>query len=263
VTIEKTARLAAQAGGTVLMKYFRQGVTMRHKGVVDLVSDADVKAERTIAQVIRDAYPNHSILGEEQEAGDVSAEHLWVIDPLDGTTNFAHDIPHFAVSIAYYHNGTAQQAVVLNPARGDCYTAARGTGAFHNDQPISVSTATSMNDILISVGFYYDRGAMMEATLAAVKECFDNQIRGIRRMGTASLDLAQVAAGHFGGYFEYQLSAWDYAAGRLLVEEAGGQMKTCLGTDLPLGTTSVLAASPALFETICDITSRHHPKMTG
>ncbi len=260
MTIEATARLAAQTGGDVLMKYFRQGITMRHKGIVDLVSDADVEAEAAIAQTIRDTFPDHSILGEEQEAGDTSAEHLWVIDPLDGTTNFAHDIPHFAISIAYYHDGVAQQAVVFNPARADWYTAGKGTGAFHNDEPISVSTATSMNEVLISVGFYYDRGAMMEATLAAIKECFGHQIRGIRRMGTASLDLAQVAAGHFGAYFEYQLSAWDYAAGRLIVEEAGGRMATCQGTDLPLSKTSVLATSPALFETVCDITKRHHPK---
>jgi myo-inositol-1(or 4)-monophosphatase len=263
VTIEETARLAAKAGGDILMKYFRQGVAMRHKGIVDLVSDADINAEKAIAQVIRDAHPQHSILGEEQESGDLSAEHLWVIDPLDGTTNFAHDIPHFAVSIAYYRNGKAQQAVVFNPARDDWYTAGRGTGAFHNDQSLSVSTATSMNDVLISVGFYYDRGAMMESTLAAMKECFENQIRGIRRMGTASLDLAQVAAGHFGAYFEYQLSAWDFAAGRLLVEEAGGRVTTCRGTELPLGTTTLLAASPALFDTICQITSRHNPSSTG
>ena len=100
----------------------------------------------------------------------------------------------------------------------------------------------------------------MESTLAAIKECFGHQIRGIRRMGTASLDLAQVAAGHFGAYFEYQLSAWDFAAGRLIVEEAGGRITTCRGTDLPLNRTSVLAASPPLFDTVCDITSRHHPE---
>lgn len=260
MTVEETARLAAEAGGDVLMKYFCQGVTMRHKGIVDLVSDADVEAEQTIARTIRDVFPDHSILGEEQEAGDTSAEHLWIIDPLDGTTNFAHDIPHFAVSIAYYHNGIAQQAVVFNPARDDWYTAARGSGAFHNDESISVSAATSMNEVLISVGFYYDRGVMMESTLAAIKECFGHQIRGIRRMGTASLDLAQVAEGRFGAYFEYQLSAWDFAAGRLIVEEAGGRMANCRGTDLPLSKTSVLAASPGLFETVVDITSRHHPK---
>jgi len=259
VSISETARQAAQSAGNVLMTYFRQGVTMRHKGVVDLVSDADVKAEQTIAATIRAAFPNHAILGEEEESADPSAEHLWIIDPLDGTTNFAHDIPHFAVSIAYCHCGTVQEAVVYNPARQDWYTAIRGNGAFHNDQPIQTSSADAMNDVLISVGFYYDRGAMMEATLDAVRECFGHQVRGIRRMGTASLDLAQVAAGHCGAYFEYQLSPWDFAAGQLLVQEAGGRISTCRGEPLPLEKTSVLAGNAPLYDLMLDLTSRHHP----
>lgn len=259
MTTAETALQAARTGGEVLMKYFRQGVTMRHKGSVDLVSDADVESERAIAGFIRQAHPDHSILGEEEHSDVTSAEHLWIIDPLDGTTNFAHDIPHFAVSIAYYYQGVAQHGVVFNPARDDLYTAAKGRGAVHNGQPIQTSAASSMNDVLIGVGFYYDRGAMMEATLAAVRECFGHQIRGIRRMGTAALDLAQVAAGHYGGYFEYELSPWDFAAGRLLVEEAGGQVVTCQGNPLPLQKSSVLAVSQPLFDTVLDITSRHHP----
>ncbi|MCH2200749.1 MAG: inositol monophosphatase [Fuerstiella sp.] len=259
MTIARTALRAAQIGGEVLMKYFRQGVAMRHKGPVDLVSDADVESEQAIAEVIRETYPDHSLLGEEGLSVGTSTENLWVIDPLDGTTNFAHDIPHFAVSIGYYHNGVAQQAVVFNPARNDSYTAERGRGAFHNGRPIRVSAADTMNDVLIGVGFYYDRGSMMEATLAAVKECFGHQIHGIRRMGTASLDLAQVASGQYGAFFEYQLSAWDFAAGRLLVEEAGGRITTCHGTELSLEKTSVLACNAKLYDTVCEITSRHHP----
>lgn len=259
MTIADTAVDAARAGGDVLMKYFRQGVSMRHKGSVDLVSDADIESERVIADVIRQAHPGHSVLGEEEQSDAATAEHLWVVDPLDGTTNFAHDIPHFAVSIAYYHRGVAQHAVVFNPAREDWYTAERGQGATHNGQAVRVTEATSMNDVLIGVGFYYDRGAMMESTLAAVRDCFGQQIRGIRRMGTASLDLAQVAAGHYGGFFEYELSPWDFAAGRLLVEEAGGQVMTCRGDELPLEKTSVLACSSTLAETLLGITSQHHP----
>ncbi len=259
MTIEETALRAAQVGGEVLMNYFRRGVSMRHKGSVDLVSDADLESERAIADVILQTFPDHSILGEEERSGNTSAEHLWIVDPLDGTTNFAHDLPHFAVSIAYYHNGIAEQAVVLNPARDDCYAAERGQGAVHNGQSIRVSAADSMNDVLIGAGFYYDRGTMMEATLNAIRECFGHQIRGIRRMGTASLDLAQVAAGHYAAYFEYQLSAWDFAAGRLIVEEAGGHVTTCRGSSLPLEKTSVLACNSKLYKTVCEITSRHHP----
>lgn len=259
MTIADTALSAARAGGEVLMKYFRQGVDLRHKGSVDLVSDADIESERAIAEIIRTAHPAHSVLGEEEQSDAATAEHLWIVDPLDGTTNFAHDLPHFAVSIAYYHQGTPQHAVVYNPAREDWYLAARGQGAEHNGQAIRVTAAESMNDVLIGVGFYYDRGAMMESTLAAVRDCFGQQIRGIRRMGTASLDLAQVAAGHYGGFFEYELSPWDFAAGRLLVEEAGGHAMTCRGTELPLEKTSVLACSPTLRESLLAITAEHHP----
>lgn len=259
MTTAETATRAARAGGEVLMKYFCKGVTIRHKGSVDLVSDADVESERAIVDVIREAHPDHSILGEEERQDGTSAEHLWVIDPLDGTTNFAHDIPHFAVSIAYYHHGVAQQAVVFNPARDDWYEASRGSGATCNGESLRVSPADSMNDVLIGVGFYYDRGAMMEATLSAIRDCFSQQIRGIRRMGTASLDLSQVAAGHYGGYFEYELSAWDFAAGRLIVEEAGGHVTNCRGDELPLAKTSVLACNDRLRDTLREITSRHHP----
>ncbi len=259
MTTAETARLAAQTAGDVLMTHFQQGVSVRHKGAVDLVSDADLEAERVIASVIRDAFPDHSILGEERESGDVSAEHLWVIDPLDGTTNFTHDIPHFAVSIAFFENGRAQDAVVFNPARSDWFTASRGQGAFHNGHPMRVSDADSMNDVLVGVGFYYDRGAMMQATLRAVEQCFRQGIHGLRRMGTASLDLALVAAGCLGAFFEYELSPWDFAAGALLVEEAGGRISTCQGHPLPLQKTSVLASNGRLHDAMLAVTQTHHP----
>ena len=263
MTIAETAHAAAEAGGRVLMQYFRQGVSMRRKGStdsVDLVSDADINAERTIVDVITSAFPDHSVLGEEEHSPDVTAEHLWVVDPLDGTTNFAHDIAHFAVSIAYYHHGQAEYGVVWNPARDDLYRAQRGEGAYHNDRRLFVSSTANFNDVLISVGFYYDRGMMMEATLNAVRECFGKQIRGIRRMGTASLDLAQVASGSFGAYFEYELSPWDFAAGQLLVEEAGGTVTTCDGSALPLEKTSVLASNGKLHSAVQEITARFDPR---
>jgi len=245
------------------MQYFRQGVSMRHKGAadsVDLVSDADVNAERAIVDVITAAFPDHSVLGEEEHSPDVSVEHLWIVDPLDGTTNFAHDIPHFAVSIAYYHHGQAEYGVVWNPARDDLYRVQRGHGAYCGDQRLAVALSASFNDVLIAVGFYYDRGAMMESTLDAMRDCFGQQVRGIRRMGTASLDLAQVASGSFGAYFEYELSPWDFAAGRLLVEEAGGRVTTCDGSELPLEKTSVLASNGHLHAAIQEITARHQPR---
>lgn len=230
---------------------------MRTKSAsVDLVSDADVEAERAIAEVIRGQFPTHSILGEEEHTDDVTAEHLWIVDPLDGTTNFAHGIPHFAVSVAYYHQGQAHTGVVFNPIRNDWYTAVCGQGATCNGQPIHVGRQQRLDEVLIGTGFYYDRGATMEATLVAIGQLFRQQIHGIRRCGTASLDLAMVAAGQFGAYFEYQLSPWDFAAGRLLVEEAGGRVTTCSGDALPLSKTSVLATNAAIHEAVLNIVSQ-------
>ena len=144
------ARQAAISAGNVLSEYFNNGVVMRTKSAsVDLVSDADINAERAIAEIIRNAYPDHSVFGEEENCDSTEAEHLWIIDPLDGTTNFAHGIPHWAVSIAYYHNGVAETAVVFNPIRSDWYTATRGGGAFLNDEPISVCSAKGLSLIHI------------------------------------------------------------------------------------------------------------------
>ncbi len=249
----QVAIAAAKRGGDVLTRYFHEGVTMRSKAVSDLVSDADVEAEQAIVAAIAAAYPSHAVLGEESHHGDVTASHLWVVDPLDGTTNFAHQIPHFAVSIGYYEQGVAQLGVIFNPIRNDWYVAARGGGAWCNDRPVHVNRQQSLSETLIGVGFYYDRGAMMEATLGAIRELFGQQIHGIRRFGTASLDLAQVGLGMYAAYFEYLLSPWDFAAGRLFVEEAGGQVTDCLGRPLPLARSSVLASNGLLHQAVQDI----------
>jgi myo-inositol-1(or 4)-monophosphatase len=254
----ETALYAAREGGAIIARYFHDGVTMRTKGTsADLVSDADVNSERRIVQVIRDAFPDHCVMGEEEHSGDENAEHLWIIDPLDGTTNFAHHLPHFAVSIGYYHKGVAQCGVVWNPIRDDLYIAERGRGATHNGRTLRVGQQKLMSEALIGVGFYYDRGAMMEATLAAIGDCFRQQIHGVRRFGTASLDLAQVACGSYGAYFEYQLSPWDFAAGQLILEEAGGRVTTCSGAPMPLQKTSILASNGALHDQMLSIVGRH------
>lgn len=215
---------------------------------VDLVSDADVNAERAVAAVLRDTFPDHQILGEEEEAAEVDSEHLWIVDPLDGTTNFAHGIPHFATSIAYYHRGRAQTGVIYNPVTKDWYTAEAGAGAFHNGKPIHVTDHSSLSEAVVGTGFYYDRGAMMADTLTAIGALFRENIHGIRRFGAASLDFAAVASGQFSAYFEYQLFAWDFAAGRLLVEEAGGKTSDCLGNPLKIGPTTILATNGKLHE---------------
>jgi myo-inositol-1(or 4)-monophosphatase len=257
------ARKAAQIGGDVLSKYFRQGIQMREKQSCDLVSDADLESEQAIVDVIRSEFPDHAFLGEEAHTADADAPHLWVIDPLDGTTNFAHDIPHFAVSIAYYQSGEPVCGVIFNPARGDWFHAVRGAGAFAGDDRVHVAEHEELSESLVGVGFYYDRGAMMEATLAAIRDLFGQQIHGIRRFGTASLDLVHVGCGLFGAFFEYELSPWDFAAGRLFVEEAGGRVTTCQGESLPLAKSTLLASNGRLHDDVLEIVQRHIPGASG
>lgn len=267
--ILETAERAATAGGGVLSSYFRTALEVRNKAIADMVSEADVQSEQAIADVIRTAFPDHAIWGEE-EAGsqDYSASwreqpHLWVVDPLDGTTNFVHQIPHFAVSIGYYQHGIGQAAVVLNPATSQRFHAVRGQGAWLSSpeysEPVAlrVNAETELDQTLVGVGFYYDRGELMQRTLAAVAEFFQANIHGIRRFGTASLDLCQVAAGRYGVFIEYILSPWDFAAGRIIVEEAGGRVTTCDGAPLPLQKSTLLASNGHLHDASLDITRRH------
>ncbi len=253
---------AAMSGAQHVVDFYHRGVTMRSKeneASFNLVSDADLLSEQAIARTIGSAYATHDILGEEEMSGSLDAEHLWIVDPLDGTNNFAHRIPHFAVSIAYYHQGRAQCGVVVNPVRGDWYWATAGGGAFHNGRPLKVSPSTALEQAMIGCGFYYDRGAMMEATLAAIHDFFKRQIHGIRRFGTAALDLCHVADGLYDAYFEYQLAPWDFAAGRLILEEAGGKITTGMGADLPLGKSSVLASNSLLHDASLAIVRARHP----
>jgi myo-inositol-1(or 4)-monophosphatase len=268
IPVMETAKDAARLAGLELMKYFVDDkLEMRDKtasgGVsYDLVSDADLSSERIVGDRIRASFPHHDLLGEEALGRDVdvkNAEHLWIIDPLDGTNNFAHRVPHFAVSIAYYHRGIAQVGVVFNPASHQWFTTTRGGGSFAGEKRVTVSAHSTLSKVLVGCGFYYDRGDMMRRTLATIEEFFSHDIHGIRRFGTASLDLCMVGCGQFGGFFEYKLSPWDFAAGRLFVEEAGGTTTDALGNELPLAASSLLASNGHLHKNMLAITTRHHP----
>lgn len=261
----EVAEEAARAGGAVALHYFRAGIAMRSKDVANLVSDADIEAERAIVAVIRKAFPGHEVLGEETHVGDTTARDLWIVDPIDGTNNFAHRIPHFAVSVAYWRDGRPECGVIYNPAREDWFTVVRGQGAYQSiegqreGERARVGAQARLDEVLVGVGFYYDRGLMMEATLDAIRALKRKNIHGIRRCGTASLDLCMVGMGMYGAYFEYELSPWDFAAGALFVEEAGGRVTTARGAPLPLARTSVLASNGLLHEPMLEIVRTHHP----
>ncbi|MDG2012340.1 MAG: inositol monophosphatase family protein [Pirellulaceae bacterium] len=249
----EVARAAAMAASDVLNKYFRSANLIDFKSTYNLVSQADRESEATIVEVIRQSFPEHEILGEEDESGDITAENLWIVDPLDGTNNFCHGLNHFAISIGYYRNGQPELGVVHQPISNEWFIAGRGKGAFHNGAPCQTASFSRLNQSLIGTGFYYDRGAQMSATLEAMEALFQKDIHGIRRMGTASLDLCMVGCGIFGGYFEFELAPWDYAAGRLFVEEAGGVVTNCEGGPIPIGNSSVIAGCPNLHPILLEL----------
>ena len=256
----QVAEAAAQAGAEIIRRYYRDGVTMRSKQSFNLVSDADLESERAIVEIIRQSFPDHAVLGEELHRAAADSEHLWVIDPLDGTSNFAHHVPHFAISIAYCQRGQPVCGVVTDPIHDDWYLAARGQGAWHNGQRVQVGAQATLDEALIGVGFYYDRDRIMEATLAAIRDLFHEQIHGIRRFGAAALDLCYVGVGSFGAFFEYLLAPWDYAAGQLFVLEAGGRVTTCQGEPLLLTKAGVLASNGPLHEAVLKIVQSHAPR---
>ena len=255
---------AAKAGGDILRQHQRRGVTMRNKGAgvsYDLVSDADVDSEKEIVRQIRIAFTDDEIIGEEGQQGDAGASRLWIIDPLDGTNNYAHGVPHYAVSIGFYHNGVPTVGVVYQPSTGTIYQSTRGGGSsvVADGQPartVRCGDQKSLSEVLIGCGFYYDRGEVMRRTLRSIETLFGRDIHGIRRMGTASLDLVMVGLGMYGGFFEYELSAWDFAAGALFVTEAGGVVTNTEGDGLPLEKSSVLAAAPGIHADLLAVVRR-------
>lgn len=215
-----------------------------------LVTEADLAAESAIIKKIRTHYPDDCFLAEESHAEIFQAEQLWVIDPIDGTNNFAHGIPHYSVSIAFYESGVARCGVITNPATGELFVAEQGRGAWLNDRRVTVSGSQQLTDSIVATGFYYDRGEMMKATLSTINDLFEQNIRGIRRFGSAALDLAYVGAGRYDAFFEYYLSPWDFGAGKLFVEEAGGKVTNCGGGEIGLQPTHLLATNHSLHDEI-------------
>ena len=240
----ETAINATQLGAQELVSRFGKRVSVETKGLANFVSEADLAAEKAIIQRIRQDYPSHDFMAEESNQSVVThAEHLWIIDPMDGTSNFLHGIPHFAVSIAYYHHGLPQLGIVANPITGDCYSTVVEQGAWHGTNRQRVCPATAIDQIILSCGFYYDRGRMMRATLDTLGAFFQNNIHGMRRFGAAALDLCNVGCGQYGLFFEYKLHPWDYAAGQLFVTEAGGRVTDCNGHPLSLSASSSICAT--------------------
>ncbi len=257
--ISRVGTAAAYAGGGVLKKYFGQITDVRKKGRIDLVTRADTEAERKIIDSIREIYPDHAILAEESGAlagtGAGPGAGQWIVDPLDGTTNFAHGVPICAVSIAFSADDQTQMGIVFNPFGGEFFSAIRGRGARLNGASIHVSRVDTTINALLATGFPYDPmpilGDLMARFAAGIKAS-----QGIRRLGAAALDLCHVACGRFDGFWEQNLKPWDTAAGALIVTEAGGQVTDFNGQSHEAGCNQILATNGRIHSQMVTTLSR-------
>jgi myo-inositol-1(or 4)-monophosphatase len=245
---------AARSAGDIIMRSFDrlETIEISAKGANDFVTEVDKAAENAIINSLRKTYPDHTYIGEESgrlEGNGEDALYEWIIDPLDGTTNFVHGIPHFAISIACLHKGRIEHAVILDPVRREEFTASRGYGARVNDRRIRVSKTKQLSEALVATGFPFkpSQSQHMDAYLDMFKE-LAQQTTGLRRAGSAALDIAYVAAGRFDSFWEIGLNAWDIAAGALLVQEAGGLVSDFTGANDYLESGNIVCGNPKIFK---------------
>lgn len=249
----EVAVTAARASGAVLSQKLDEARTIKFKGGnrSDLVTDADQAAETAAIRILKAFVPDHGILAEESGGTNLEHKYVWFIDPLDGTTNYAHGVPHYCTTLGVEETATHQvlAGVVYDTVRNELFTAARGEGAFLNNERIHCSKTASLDVSVMTTGFPYDLRQNPQAPLGLFNKIV-MKAQGIRRMGSAALDLSYVAAGRFDGFFEFNLRAWDIAAGSLLVEEAGGQIRRIDGGPFHPKVVDVLAAAPGIFEAL-------------
>lgn len=254
----ETLLTALQAGGEVLMRHFGK-VVPEHKGAVDLVTVADRESEATVIETILRAFPDHAILAEESGAQRTEgAEWRWIIDPLDGTTNYAHAMPQFCVTIGVEHRGEIVAGGTLSPATDELFMAERGAGATRNGQRIAVSQCDDMDKALLVTGFPYDRREHIHYYMTQFGE-FLARSQGVLRLGAAGLDFCRVAMGSLDGYWERGLHPWDVAAGKLIIEEAGGRTSDFRGEKFDVFGPDFLASNGKIHGAMLEILSRCPP----
>jgi len=255
-TFEVLAREAAAAAGRVLMEHFRSTeLRVEVKGLHDFVTEVDRAAEEAVLRHIRSVFPDHAVMSEEGSPAERRAEYRWIVDPLDGTTNFIHGLTPFAVSIALEDGDGLVAAAIHDPFHGETFHARRGGGAFLNDEPIRCTDPQSSDQTLLSTGFPFRELTRLDAYLTSF-EAFVRSTAGIRRAGSAAIDLAYTAAGRYDGFWEIGLSRWDIAAGTLIVTEAGGRVSDVHGGTRHLDTGDIVAAGPRLHGIMLDVTRR-------
>jgi myo-inositol-1(or 4)-monophosphatase len=253
---------AARRAGGVINRASRNLDTLavREKAANDYVSEVDKEAEQTIIRTLLEAYPKHSILAEESGALNVDAksDYQWIIDPLDGTTNFVHGFPQYAVSIALSHKGVITQAVIYDPCNNDLFTASKGAGAYMNDARLRVSKRQQLKGALIGTSFPYKEHHHIDAYLGMLRTVMETA-SGVRRAGSAALDLAYVAASRLDAVWEMGLAPWDIAAGSLLITEAGGTVTDLSGKDQYMKSGNIVAGNLKL---LSELLQRLAPHLT-
>lgn len=245
--LRATAEEAARLAGGILRERFAGQRTIEFKGGIDLVTDADKASEAALIAFLQARYPDHAILGEESGFTPGDGALRWIVDPLDGTTNYAHRVPHFCVSVAVDGPGGLLAGAILDPIRDELFSAAKGHGATLNGVRLQASDTTELRRALLCTGFPYDVREKPEAPVGLFNRLIKKG-QGVRRMGSAALDLAYVASGRYDGFFEFGLKAWDIAAGALLVQEAGGVCERIDGQPLDLRCGDILAVNPGMAE---------------
>jgi myo-inositol-1(or 4)-monophosphatase len=244
---------AARRAGSIINRAALDGggFEVRAKQRNDFVTRVDHAAEEAIIETVRKAYPDHAVLAEESGITDGHAEYQWIIDPLDGTTNFIHGFPQYGISIAIRHRGALAHGVIYDPVKNELFTASKGRGAFLNDRRIRVSKCTRLDDALVGTGFPFKETARIDLYTGQLKKMMQTAA-GVRRAGAAALDLAYVACGRLDAFWEMGLSAWDMAAGALMITEAGGLVADLRGEAGYLESGEVAAATPKIFPALLE-----------
>lgn len=247
----RVAAKAAVKAGCLLQERYNQPHEITHKGRIDLVTEADLASEELILDLLEHDFPGIKVMAEESfgDCDDQPTEAVWIIDPLDGTTNFAHNFPWFAVSIAFYDKGRSQAGVIYNPLQKELFCTTLGGGAWLNDKRIKVSEVAALQNALVATGFPYDIRDRSDGILAMLKAVLANS-QGVRRPGAATLDLAYLACGRLDGFWEVGLKPWDTAAGSLLAEEAGGTLSDFKGSPFSPFIPELLASNTLLHKDI-------------
>lgn len=253
--LKRIALKAVKEGGAILMKYFGKIKFIEHKGEIDLVTEADRRSEEIILSIIKDHYPDHRILAEETGESGGASPFKWIIDPLDGTTNYAHGYPCFCVSLAVENEKEVVYGAVYDPVKDELFTAEKGKGAFLNGQEIKTSSTQQLKQSLLCTGFPYDIRDEIDSSLINFRT-FLMKAQAVRRDGSAALDLCYTAAGRFDGFWEQKLFPWDVAAGSLLITESGGTLSNFKGEPFSIYDKEIVASNGIIHDQMVETLSR-------